>query len=343
MVEIDGALGEGGGQILRSALSLSLVTGQPFHIYNIRARRPKPGLRPQHMMAVRAAAQVSGAQVEGLSPGSQELTFVPRPVRPGEYRFDIGTAGSTSLVLQTLFLPLSRAQGSSTITLIGGTHVPWSPPYHYLAWHWLPMLQRLGFRAQLSMERAGFYPRGGGLVRAIIHPCKDIQPLHLLRPGSLTAIRGLSAVARLDMNIARRQRQRALGRLRGLGCPVDIETRALPAPSPGTALILLARFEHSHACFTSLGKRGKPAEKVADEAVEALLETLHARAAVDPHLADQLLLPLALAAGASAFTTARITRHLLTNAQVISEFLPLRIEIQGQLGEPGEVRLNPAG
>jgi RNA 3'-terminal phosphate cyclase (ATP) len=341
MIEIDGAQGEGGGQVLRSALTLALVTGQPFHIYHIRARRPKPGLRPQHLMAVKAAAQVSGAQVKGLSPGSQELHFTPAAVRPGQYRFDIGTAGSTSLVLQTLFQPLSRAGGSSTLTLIGGTHVPWSPTYHYLAWHWLPILERMGFRAQLSLERAGFYPRGGGVVRATVHPAEDIHPLQLTERGALTAIRGLSLVARLDMNIARRQRRQALERLRGLGVPVEIEARSFAAPSPGTALILLALFEGSQACFSSLGKRGKPAEKVADEAVDALLEVLDAGSAVDPHLADQLLLPLALAPGPSAFTTARITQHLLTNAQVIRAFLPVQIEIGGQLGEPGAVRLAP--
>jgi RNA 3'-terminal phosphate cyclase (ATP) len=199
----------------------------------------------------------------------------------------------------------------------------------------------MGFRAQLALERAGFYPRGGGLVRATVHSAEDIRPLHLTERGALTAIRGLSLVARLDMNIARRQRRQALERLRGLGVPVEIEARSFAAPSPGTALILLALFEGSQACSSSLGRRGKPAEKVADEAVDALLEVLDAGSAVDPHLADQLLLPLALAPGPSAFTTARITQHLLTNAQVIRAFLPVQIEIEGQLGAPGAVRLAP--
>jgi RNA 3'-terminal phosphate cyclase (ATP) len=340
MIHIDGAQGEGGGQVLRTSLTLAVLTQNPLHITNIRAHRSKPGLRPQHLTAVEACGAVSAARVQGARVGASELVFEPGPVKPGSYRFDIQTAGSTSLVLQTILLPLSKADEPSTAAVIGGTHVPWSPCYHYLEWLWLPEIQTIGFNASLKLKRAGFYPPGGGRVQATIRPVRELTPMVRLERGRLRKIRGLSAVANLPDHIAQRQRKQARRRLKDL-CPVDIKTATLDARSPGTFIALLAEFEHSRCCYFALGKKGKPAERVADQAVNRLLGFLDTDGAVDPFLADQLLVPLVLARGISHFQTAEITQHLLTNAAVIEAFLPGTIEIQGQLGAPGTVRIIP--
>jgi RNA 3'-terminal phosphate cyclase (ATP) len=338
-VEIDGSMGEGGGQVLRTSLSLSVLTGRGLRLVNIRARRAKPGLMAQHLKAVEAAAAISGARVEGAQLASGSLLFEPREIRAGAYSFDIGTAGSTSLVLQTILVPLGFAPDASTVVVTGGTHVPWSPSFHYLDWQWAPFLRSIGFDLRLEMEQAGFYPRGGGRVRATIRPSARREPLRLTARGKLMKIRGISGVARLDRKIAERQERRACERLEGLCSEIAIEIVQVPAASPGTFLLLLAECEHSQACYCALGARGKPAEKVADEAAEGMAEFLAGNGAVDPWLADQLILPLAVAGGESEVRTARVTRHLLTNAQVVKEFLPVRIEITGEIDEPGTVSI----
>jgi RNA 3'-terminal phosphate cyclase (ATP) len=339
-VHIDGTMGEGGGQVLRSSLTLSLLTGRPVRLTRIRARRQRPGLAFQHRMAVHAAALVSGARVEGERIGSQDLEFVPGPVKPGRYHFDIGTAGATSLVLQTVLLPLALAPGASDVVITGGTHVPLSPCFHYLDWQWRSMLARIGIDFELHMTAAGFYPPGGGEIGARIPGHAGIRPLVLAERGRLLNVRGVSAVANLPESIADRQRDQALRRLKGLGGALDIGVEHLPARSPGTVLVLLARFEQGQACFFALGARGKPAERVADEAADQLLAFLATDGAVDRWLADQLLLPLALAAGPSVLRTAQVTSHLLTHAEVIRHFLPVTIRIDGALGEPGTIHLH---
>lgn len=338
-VEIDGSMGEGGGQVLRTSLSLSVLTGRSLRLVNIRARRAKPGLMAQHLKAVEAAAAISAARVEGAQLGSGSLLFEPREIRADTYDFDIGTAGSTSLVLQTILVPLGFALGSSTVVVTGGTHVHWSPSFHYLDWQWAPFLRSIGFDLRLEMEQAGFYPRGGGRVRVTIRPSLRRTPLRLTTRGKLRRIRGISGVARLDRKIAERQERRACERLEGLCSEIEIEIAEVPAASPGTFLLLLAECEHSQACYGALGARGKPAEKVADEAAEGMAEFLAGDGAVDPWLADQLILPLAVAEGDSEVRTARVTGHLLTNAQVVQEFLPVRIEIAGEVGEAGTISI----
>lgn len=339
MIEIDASFGEGGGQILRSALALSILTGKPMRLAHIRARRPQPGLRPQHLKAIEAAAQISTARLEGALPDSQALCFEPQDLRAGEYAFDIGTAGSTSLLLQTICLPLCFADTPSRLSLTGGTHVPWSPCYHYLAWQWLPYLEQIGYRVESSLELAGFYPRGGGIMHANIQPARRLRPLRITERGQLLRIRGLSAVGRLDRSIAMRQCRQALARMDDLAVPLDIEVAELPAASPGTFILLLAEFEHSRSCAFALGALHKPAEKVADEAVEELRANIASGGAIDGWLADQLLLPLAFVADKSVLSVSRISQHLLTNAQLLSHFLPVRVEIEGQLGQPGVVRM----
>jgi RNA 3'-terminal phosphate cyclase (ATP) len=339
MLEIDASFGEGGGQILRSALSLSVITGEAMRLTNIRARRPQPGLKPQHLKAVEAAAQISAAHVEGATLGSQTLSFAPEGLQGGKYAFDIGTAGSVSLLLQTVYLPLSLAAGPSRLTLTGGTHVPWSPCYHYLQWQWLPYLAEAGYHLECSLERAGFYPRGGGLLHVNIVPSRHFSPLRISERGRLLRIRGLSGVGRLDISIAERQRKQALERLRELAVPVEIEVTEVPAASPGTFIVLQAEFEGGRCCAFALGARHKLAEKVADEAVDELRADIHAGGAIDAWLADQLLLPLAFVPERSALSVCRISQHLRTNAELLSYFLPVSVEIEGETNQPGMVRL----
>ena len=343
MIEIDGSKGEGGGQILRSALTLSLLTGQAFRLENIRARRAKPGLMPKHLRAVQAAAQIGMAHVEGALPGSMSLTFEPGRIRPGHYLFDIGTAGATALVLQTVYLPLVFADRPSSVTVKGGTHVPFSPCFHYLDRHWRWFLAAAGINLSLEMERAGFYPPDGGIIHARIKPQARLKPLRFIERGRLLNIRGISGVANLDPGVAERQRDEALRRLAKRAEPCQIEIETLEAFSKGTVLLLLAEFEYSRACFFALGERGKRAEQVADEAVDALSEFLATDGALDPWITDQLMLPLALAHGESLLHTSRLTQHILTNADVIRNFLPVQIETEGMLGKPATVRIHGAG
>ncbi len=347
MIEIDGSLGEGGGQILRSALSLSILTQQPFRIENIRTRRPKPGLRPQHLKAVDAAAAISQAEVDGAAIGSIRLIFKPQKIRTGRYKFDIGTAGSTSLVLQTVFTPLSMASSASSVIVSGGTHVAWAPCFHYLDLQWLHFMKLSGFEAKVRMESAGFYPQGGGRIDAAIRPAQEIKPLLLQERGKITAIHGISAVANLDASIAERQKGQALRRLQPRHPRVHIKTLRLPSQTKGTLLLLLTEFEAvppnqpGRACFYALGELGKPAERVADEAVDAFEAFMAGDGVVDQYLADQLLLPLSFANGTSRIRTSRITEHLLANAQVIKAFTNSVIDIQGESGSPGTVDILP--
>jgi len=339
-VVIDGSFGEGGGQILRTSLALSALTGIPFRIFNIRANRKKAGLRPQHLQCVRAMAEIASARVEGAEIDSRELFFEPSEIRTGEFRFDIGTAGSVALVLQSVFPALATQRSESFLRITGGTHVPFAPCFHYLEHQWLPHLERIGFNATLAMKRAGYYPEGGGMITARIEPPSDLKPLALAERGELKRIYGFSAVSNLPLSIAERQQRRALKRLRGLDVEKKIEITPLPSKGMGTVLLLVAEFERSRVCYFGLGAKGKPAEKVADEAYQQLHDFLHTDAAIDRYLADQLLLPLSLVEAKSFISTERVTQHLITNAEVIKKFLPVEINIQGELDEQGFVHIS---
>jgi len=337
MIKIDGSIGEGGGQVLRTSLTMSVIMAEAFHIYNIRAGRKVPGLRPQHLKAVEATAEISNGKIEGAEIGSTELIFKPGNINSGKFNFDIGTAGSTSLVLQTIFTPLSFSSQPSTITITGGTHVPWSPSYHYLELQWSPFITRLGFQVNLTLLNAGFYPQGGGAIRADIKPVNSILPLRILERGDLKQIRGVSGVANLPRKIAERQRNRVLQRIGSKYRLSDLRIADLPSRFKGTILLLLAEFDHSQTCYFGLGAIGKPAEKVADEAIDEMEEFLRTSGVLDQYLADQLLIPLAFAEEPSAFRTSKITHHLLTNADIIQYFLPVEIKIDGRVGEHGTV------
>ncbi len=342
MLTIDGSYGEGGGQILRTALALSTVMDRPVLIEKIRAGRRNPGLQAQHLAGIKALAEITRAEVEGAAIGSISLRFVPTQIAHGAYRWDVGTAGAISLVLQAVLVPLAFAPAESHITITGGTHVPWSPPFPYVEQVLLPTLQGMGLRVSLRLGRWGFYPRGGGVVEGTIEP-SGLKPLTLTRRGPLTEVVGLSAVAGLPIDIAERQRHRALARLSSLGVPCRIESISVEAWSPGTVLFLLIRCEGGRAGFSSLGARGKPAERVSDEACDQVLAYLEREGAADPFLADQLLLPMALAPGSSLMTTTRVTEHLLTNQWVVEQFLPGRVGVEGDVGQPGRVTIEGAG
>ena len=334
-------MGEGGGQVLRTSLSLSLITQQPFAIHQIRAKRKPPGLRPQHLGSVIAAKDICSGRVIGEELGSKSIKFFPGSIKSGNYTFDIGTAGSTSLLLQTIYLPLSFANHYSKVTIYGGTHVPWSPCFHYIAWNWLPYLSSIGIDLSVSMERAGYYPEGGGKIIAQMSPLKKLSPINLLQRGKVKEIRGISAVSNLPRKIAERQRDQVVRRL-GTRYPLnDIRIKDLPSNNKGTILFLMIECEHTRACFFGLGELGKPAEGVADDAIEATLNFLNCDGAIDPFLADQLLLPSAIIKSTSIFTTSKVTNHLLTNAKIIMQFLPVEIRIEGNLGCPGKIKILP--
>jgi RNA 3'-terminal phosphate cyclase (ATP) len=340
-ITLDGASGEGGGQILRTALTLSMLTGRPFHLTRIRARRAKPGLMPQHLEAVRSAAIICRGQIQGDRPGGAELRFHPGPINPGTYAFDIGTAGSTALLAQTLVPALALQRRPSQLTLTGGTHVPKSPCYHYLAWQWQPYLERIGLHVNIAMARAGFYPRGGGVLSIRVDPPRGLRSLALTNRGALVGISGISAVANLPDHIARRQRLAAQGQLTGYG-PLRIVEQRLEAYGQGTVIALLARFAGGSGCHFALGAPGKRADAVGAEAAQELRRYIAGAAAVDRYLADQLLLPLALVPGRSTYTAERITNHLLTNAMVIRSFLPQAAISVEQLPN-GHARVEVAG
>jgi RNA 3'-phosphate cyclase len=306
---------------------------------NVRARRSRPGLQPQHLTAVRALAAVSDAEVDGAELHSTALRFAPRGIRGGTYRFEIGTAGAVSLVFQALLLPLVLAADASRLTLCGGTHVPWSPAFHYIEAVFVPALAAMGVRAEVALRRWGWYPRGGGEVESAIVPTPRaaLRPFVVEAPDVDGRIRGISAVSHLPRSIAERQRRRAAERLATAHATAEIAVMDdAPAFGTGTALFLGIR---GRAGSSALGRRGLPAEQVADEAVAPLLAYLGSNAAVDEHLADQLVPFCALASGESTFTCPAISPHLETVAWVVEQLLPVRVRLEP--GRPARVRVTP--
>lgn len=348
---IDGCYGEGGGQVLRTALTLAAITGQPTRIEHIRAGRKNPGLRPQHLTAVRAAAATCEARLEGDALGSQTLTFVPSgPPRPGEYTFDVaeaaqgGSAGSVGLVLQTVLLPLALGGGDSRLTLRGGTHVPWAPPVPYLTHVFLPALAQMGVQVQIELKRWGFYPAGGGeIVVRIAEREGPLRAIQLTERGELRRIWGTAVVTNLSAHIPQRMADRARNVLAEAGLQSCVEPRRLRGTGPGAGIFLFAEYEHSRAGFTAYGRKGLPAERVAEASCEDLLAHHRSGSPADPHLADQLILPIALAEGESRLVTSRVSQHLLTNAWVVRQFISRDVGVEGELGAPGLITVKGGG
>jgi RNA 3'-terminal phosphate cyclase (ATP) len=344
MIELDGSEGEGGGQILRSALALSILTQRPFKLVNIRANRSKPGLQPQHLMCVRAAASISGGTYKGGSVGSSVLYFEPGTLKSGGYTFSIGTAGATALVLHTVYLPLAlRGDKPSEITITGGTHNIHAPCYHFLETTWAAYLARLGLKIELEMVRPGFYPRGGGEIRAVVHPCARVKGLSLLMCPELTTAGGFSASAGLPESVGRRQARRLSVRLKAEGVESHIPLEEWQAANPGSVAAILFRQAPVPPLFFGLGERGKPAESVADDAADEALAFRDAKAPVDPHSADQLLLPLAFSPEASEYKASEITRHTTTNVETVRRFVDRTIQIEHTDGKTGGGAGEPAG
>lgn len=326
MIHIDGSAGEGGGQVLRTALGLSLVTGKPFQIEKIRAKREKSGLLRQHLTAVLAAAEIGSAKVEGATLGSKNLTFNPGRVRAGEYHFAVGTAGSGTLVLQTILPPLMLADGGSRLVIEGGTHNMQAPPFDFLEKTFIPLLNRLGPKVVLKLERYGFYPAGGGRFTVEINPRSAISPALWIGRDEITHRHGVAIVANLPRSIAQREID-TLGHMLGWGpeCFEIIETKN--SAGPGNVVMVEVGTPSITEVFTGFGRLSASAENVASEAAGAARSYLSSEAFAGEYLADQLLLPLALAGGGS-FTTTKITLHAQTNMRVIETFLPVTFSTQ---------------
>ena len=326
---LDGSQGEGGGQILRSALALSMLSGRPFRLTKIRAGRSKPGLMRQHLTCVRAAALVGNAQVAGAEIGSTEISFRPGAIRGGQFEFKVGSAGSTMLVLQTVLPALLRADAPSRISIEGGTHNMMAPTSDFIADAFLPVLARMGAQVQMTVERHGFFPAGGGLVHVEVQP-GPLQPLQLHERGASIGMEAIALLRSLPLHIGERELEVAARRL-----PLTASARRdLSAGfGPGNALVLKASYANVTEVVVGLGEHGLSAESVAENACRELRSYLAHGAPVGEHLSDQLLLPMLLAGGGS-FVTGRPSSHLETNAAVIHAFGAAQVTVAPDDGNP---------
>ena len=326
MINIDGSKGEGGGQVLRSSLALSMVTGQPFQIKNIRAKRNKPGLLRQHLTAVKAATEISDANVSGAELQSQELTFTPGETTPGEYHFAIGSAGSTNLVMQTILPSIAMKKGDYKITFEGGTHNHAAPSFEFIKYSFAPILKKMGLDLKLNLQRCGFYPAGGGRFTLEVSSTGGLNSIDLLKRGELRHKSAIAIVAKLPVLIAEREIA-AVGE-HELWHDAELRTKEdKTSPGTGNILILKMAFDHITETMCELGERGVKSEEVARRVLLTSEFYNQSAAAVGRHLADQLLLPMALSGGGS-FTTQKPTLHTLTNIEVIKKFLPVDIDLK---------------
>ncbi len=350
MIEIDGSFGEGGGQILRTSIALSAVTLRPVRIYNIRAKRKNPGLRRQHLTAVKALAEMTDAEVEGLFVGSTELTFKPKELKGGKFRFDIGTAGSVSLVLQAVTPVSAFAPSSVELSLRGGTDVPMSPPIDYLRFVYYPLLSNFGLEAELYLRRRGHYPKGGGEVEFLVrNPPRELTNWGEVHRGEVLKVRGLSHCVRLPRHVAERQAKAAIEVLKVNGFEkVDVDLEWYPPDrdphlGPGSGITLWAITEKSLLGADSLGAKGKRAEVVGREAAEKLIEDLRTGMALDRHMSDMILPFSALSCGEKEIGGAQLTMHAWTHVHVIEKILPeAKMELNGELGKPFKLRVRGA-
>lgn len=327
VVTIDGSYGEGGGQILRTSIALSSLLRQPVEIINIRAKRPNPGLQPQHLAGVKAAAFLTEAEVDGAHRGSTRLLYRPRGVKCGEFTIDIGTAGSISLVIQTLAPMLIYAPCSTKLTIVGGTDVSWSPPIDYMRHVFAPVLYKFGAVVKIEVLKRGHYPKGGGRVVLEIQPVKKLQPVDAVDFGKLAKIEGLSHAVNLPPHVAERQAKAAREMLRDLPADIKTEVRG-DGLGPGSGVVLWATSDLGNVVGgDALGERGKPAEAVGKEAAEKLLAVLKTGASLDPHMADMAVVYMALADGVSRMSTPEATTHLQTNIYIVERFLPTKIQL----------------
>lgn len=349
MILIDGSYGEGGGQILRLSIALSCIIGDDVKIYNIRAKRENPGLRPQHITSVKIAEKICRAQTEGVRAGSTEIVFRPSTISPRDAEFDVGTAGSVTLIMQTILPILAFSERRVEVTLKGGTDVPWSPPIDYVKHVMLPHLSRIGYYAEVSLLRRGHYPRGGGVVKLrTLNTPKTFTPLNLTERGRVKNVKGVSHCVKLPKDVAVRQAESAKNYLRSknVGIPAEIslefyESDKDPHLGPGSGIVLWAETENSILGGDSLGAKGKRAELVGVEAAEKLLQDLNTGAALDRHMSDNILIYLALSEGPSTITGAEYSMHAHTALWVLKQFLQTDYEVVGELGKPFKLRIQP--
>jgi len=342
VIEIDGSHGEGGGQLVRNAAALAAVTGKAVRVANLRAKRPNPGLAAQHVTALQALAAVSGARIEGLRPGSRQIVVTPGTLAGGTHRFDVGTAGSVTLVLQACLPAALMAPAPTDLTLIGGTDVKWSPPLDYLRFVFLPLLARMGGRVEVEEVRRGYYPRGGGQVRVKVTPSSGFRPLVVEPPGNLRRIRGIAHAANLPPHVAQRMKQSAARQFVAIA-ETKIEERSLgnaQAMGPGGAIVLWTEHENTVLGADALAEKGEPAEKVGQAAGEELLSDLKAHASLDVHASDQVLIYAALAEGESRFSAREVSGHALTTMWLLEAFLGVKFET-AQVGGRVQFRVMP--
>ena len=352
LLEIDGSYGEGGGQILRTSLSLAAITGRHIRIYNLRSKRRTLGLAAQHLTAVRAVAALCQAETRGDALGSQDLDFAPQaPVQSGSYVFDVaqaregGSAGSVNLVLQAVLLPLALATGESHVLLRGGTHLPLSPSFDYIRDVWIKALSHFGITASVTLDSWGWFPIGRGQIRATIAGSRiageALKPRHLIERGRLRRVAGCAVAANLPAHIPQRMCDRATALLEPLGTEIAIRAERVSATCPGAGLFLVAEYENIACGFSGLGAIGKPSEQVAEEASNQLLAHWASGMALDLHLGDQILLPASFCDGPSTFSVEKVTTHLQTNAWVIEQFGLAETRIDGEGGKAATVTLVP--
>src|SRR5713101_2271946 len=336
MIEVDGSFGEGGGQVLRTAVALAAVLSKEIHVFNIRAGRAEPGIRPQHLTGVKAAAELCSANLRGLEVGSAEFIFKPGRLKAGTFRFDVGTAGSVTLVLQTLMPILAFAPGAVQLEITGGTDVKWSPPIDYLRLVTLPILKKIGYLGDLEIVRRGHYPKGGGLVRFSTKGPSKLQPLPNNESGPISRILGISHATALPRHVAERQAAAARKRLEEAKLPsssIDLEVmddgRQL---GPGSGIVLYAETQNGDILGSdALGERGRPAEEVGSSAGRILVEEVESKAMLDRHMGDIIVPYLVLAEGTSEVSISRVTQHVQTNVKVAEWLTGARFNLEGEI------------
>ncbi len=327
MIEIDGSFGEGGGQIVRTAIALSALTKKPVKIFNIRAKRKNPGLSYQHITSIKSVAEICDAEIKGVKKGSSVIEFYPKKIKGGNFIFDVGTAGNVTLVLQCCLLPSLFSNESTRITIKGGTDVKWSPPIDYFSHVFLKILSVMGAKVELKIIKRGFYPKGGGEIELKIEPVKELKKLDLSQTTETKNIKGISFISNLPEHILKRMKDSALKKL--LDYDVKIKEEVKPSFSPGTGIMLWTDTLLGSSC---LGEKGISAERIGENAANNLLQEIKSGATIDVYATDQILPYLALAKNKSVFLTRRISMHAETNMTLIKKFVDVKFDVKNENG-----------
>ncbi|MHA1505960.1 MAG: RNA 3'-terminal phosphate cyclase [Candidatus Asgardarchaeia archaeon] len=352
LIEIDGSMGEGGGQILRMSLALASVLEVPIRVYNIRKRRPRPGLMPQHLNVVRILSQITEADVLGANIGSRDVVFKPKRIKGGSYRVDIGTAGSISLILQAILPAAVFADDEVEMEVIGGTDTFWAPPIDYMRFVFIPILRKMGADIEIELIKRGHYPRGGGRVRIHVNPSEKLKAIKITERGEIKSIKGISHCVRLPPHVAERQARAAEEFIRKNGfenLDIDIELEYYergkdPHIGPGSGIVLWTLSDGDSILGSdALGERGKPAERVGSECAEKLIKHIRSGAALDSHMGDMLIIWMLIADGKSEISTSELTMHTKTCIELSKIFADTKIEVSGGIGKPSKITVEGIG